>query len=100
MNCSVGKAQARTCCVDKLVAQRLGANPAIKATALKKNLEQKMGVVTTLRNVTRARTGALMASVEEVEASYQSLPWYFNYIVKESPGSVAVVEVMRLQLPK
>lgn len=36
----------------------------------------------------------MVAGAEEVEvSSYQNLPSYFENVVKDSPGSVAVVEV-------
>ena len=91
--CSGGPARASSAALAGLANAALGSNPTMKTTDLKRSLEQESGLKTSYSAANRMKLKATRASEAQLKHSYCVLASYCQQLVKDSPGSVAVVQV-------
>ena len=94
--CSGSPARASSAALAALGNAALGSNPTMKTTDLKRSLEQESGLKTSYSAANRMKLKATRASEAQLKHSYCVLASYCQQLVKDSPGSVAVVQVLSL----
>ncbi|CAN0211597.1 unnamed protein product [Pylaiella littoralis] len=93
-NCSGGMAKGKSTALQGMAADAMRDNPQLTGVALKRKLE-RTGLKVTDRTATRLKNNAKKAHHAAVAGSYQQLPSLCAELEKNSPGTVAEVEVSR-----
>ncbi|CAN0123648.1 unnamed protein product [Ectocarpus sp. 12 AP-2014] len=91
-DCSGGKVGAKAAALERLASATMVSNPTMKGTDLKWSLEQSTGPRVSYSAASRLKVAATRASKEQLEHGYRIMDSYCKELVKDCPGSVAVVE--------
>ncbi|CAB1109265.1 unnamed protein product [Ectocarpus sp. CCAP 1310/34] len=93
-DCSGGKVGARSAALEGFASAAMVSNPTVKGTDLKRSLEQQTGLKVSYSAASRLKVAATRASKEQLEHGYRIMTSYCKELVKDCPGSIAVVQVV------
>ncbi|CAB1104140.1 unnamed protein product [Ectocarpus sp. CCAP 1310/34] len=91
-DCSGGKVGARSAALEGFASAAMVSNPTVKGTDLKRSLEQQTGLKVSYSAASRLKVAATRASKEQLEHGYRIMTSYCKELVKDCPGSIAVVQ--------
>ncbi|CAB1120555.1 unnamed protein product [Ectocarpus sp. CCAP 1310/34] len=91
-DCSGGEVGAIAAALEGFASANMVSTLTMKGTDLKRSLEQSTGLRVSYSTASRLKVAAARASNEQLEHGYRIMDSYCKELVKDCPGSVAVVE--------